>query len=211
MPRPHPQVLQPLQQKHRNKLTSRNRSRPQHQGPYSKPKKDRFLDATSMTSLFGKSCDCHVIDYYMFIIIELFQKQMQAYINQLDSPHFNSWLTDAVEKEKMKQKHLHGIIEHLESEVGSLSVETINSMKQSMLSIGITNLTPEGLLSGAKDIVSLNRQLRKEVQLLEKEVNQLKEQHQIMNVINKQLPPNKEDHYISPATTTTAVMVCNDI
>lgn len=81
----------------------------------------------------------------------------------------------------MKQRHLRGVIDHLESEVTSLSQDTIQTMQQSMLSLGITNLTPEGLLCGAKDIVSLNRQLRKEVQLLEKEVYQLKEQNNLMN------------------------------
>ena len=53
-----------------------------------------------------------------------------------------------------------------------------------MYDVGITDLTPEGLLCGAKDIVALNRQLRKEVELLEREVVQLKEQHQAMNGIN---------------------------
>ena len=54
--------------------------------------------------------------------------------------------------------------------------------------LGITDLTPEGLLCGAKDIVALNRQLRKEVELLEREVVQLKEQHHSMNGISCHSP-----------------------
>ena len=86
----------------------------------------------------------------------------------------------------MKQKHLQAVIDHLESEVTSLSQETLHNMKQSMLSIGITNLTPEGLLAGAKSIVSKNRQLRREVTDLEKEVSQLKEQNSLISLMYRE-------------------------
>ena len=139
-------------------------------------------------------------------VIDSFQKQNEAYINQLATPTFSTWLTDAVEKEKMKQKHLRGVIEHLESEVSSLSLETINSMKQSMLKLGITNLTPEGLLCGAKDIVSLNRQLRKEVQLLEKEVNQLKIQNNLMYTVGTDQPNHHHSQLISVSLSSHGVI-----
>ena len=83
----------------------------------------------------------------------------------------------------MKQKHLQGVMEHLELEVTSLSEETLHNMKQSMLSIGITSLTPEGLLASTKSIVS---KLRKEVTDLEKEVCQLKEQNNLISLIYKE-------------------------
>ena len=111
---------------------------------------------------------------------------MMAYIDQMNDPHYVTWVTETIEKEKMKQEHLQGVIEHLESEVTTLSLETINNMKDSMSSLGITNLTPEGLLLGAKDIVTLNRQLRKEVQILEKDVCNLKEEHDVINCVCKQ-------------------------
>ena len=64
-----------------------------------------------------------------------FYEQIKAYLSQLGDPNFMEWLTDAVEKEKMKQQHLQGIIDHLESEVSTLSRESVNSMKQSMLKV----------------------------------------------------------------------------
>ncbi|XP_019855114.1 PREDICTED: uncharacterized protein LOC109584002 [Amphimedon queenslandica] len=138
-------------------------------------------------------------------LFDSFRQQNEAYLSQLGSSSFAAWLTDAAEKEKMKRKHLTGVIEHLESEVKSLSQETIQSMKKSMLSLGITDLTPEGLLCGAKDIVALNRQLRKEVELLEREVVQLKEQHHSMNGINCHspspptlVPPPPPPHNVPP-------------
>ena len=101
----------------------------------------------------------------------------------------------------MKRKHLQGVIEHLESEVSTLSLEAINNMKESMTSLGITNLTPEGLLLGAKDIVALNRQLRKEVQILERDVHRLKDENDMINTLCKksrgfpcQTEPCKKSH-----------------
>lgn len=111
---------------------------------------------------------------------------MTSYIDNMDNPQFMSWVTDSMEKEKMKKKHLQGVIEHLESEVSTLSIETINNMKDSMSHLGITNLTPEGLLLGAKDIVMLNRQLRREVQMLEKDVHKLKEENGFITCLCKQ-------------------------
>ena len=97
----------------------------------------------------------------------------------------------------MKKEHLRAVIVHLESEVSSLSGDTINNMKESMISLGISNLTPEGLLIGAKDIVSLNRQLRREVQMLEREVTQLQEQNDMISCLCKEaklsLPEDLED------------------
>ena len=76
-----------------------------------------------------------------------------------------------------------------------------------MYDVGITDLTPEGLLCGAKDIVALNRQLRKEVELLEREVVQLKEQHQAMNGINchasSSPPPAHHVMATMPSTVTS--------
>ena len=111
---------------------------------------------------------------------------MMAYIEHMNNPQFASWVTDSIEKEKMKRKHLQGVIEHLESEVSTLSLETINNMKVSMSSLGITNLTPEGLLLGAKDIVMLNRQLRREVQMLENDVLKLKDENDLIVTLCKQ-------------------------
>ena len=78
-----------------------------------------------------------------------------------------------------------------------------------MYNVGITDLTPEGLLCGAKDIVALNRQLRKEVELLEREVVQLKEQHQAMNGINCHTsssppPPHPAHHVMATVPSTVA-------
>ena len=115
----------------------------------------------------------------------------------MSQPSFTSWLTDSIEKEKMKHKHLLGVVEHLESEVTSLSLETIDTMKDSMSSLGITNYTPEGLLLGAKDIVTLNRQLRKELQVLERDVERLKGEHTVINGLCKQIdytPSSSADH-----------------
>ena len=76
-----------------------------------------------------------------------------------------------------------------------------------MYDVGITDLTPEGLLCGAKDIVALNRQLRKEVELLEREVVQLKEQHQAMNGINchtsSSPPPHPPAHHVMATVPST--------
>lgn len=53
-------------------------------------------------------------------------------MGQLGTPHYQQWITDAIEKEKMKKKHLQGVINHLESEVAVLSRETVDQMKENM-------------------------------------------------------------------------------
>lgn len=129
----------------------------------------------------------------------------------MENPQFMSWVTDSMEKEKMKKKHLQGVIEHLESEVTTLSVETINNMKDSMSHLGITNLTPEGLLLGAKDIVMLNRQLRREVQMLEKDVYKLKEENGFITCLCKQtdetLPNDSNSTIKKPLNATPTIPI----
>lgn len=191
LPRPHPQSFplgdKPFRKSYRSRtIPSSQRGMNNRRGIPSKTsiasafRGKRNKSFSSMTSLF----DC-------------FQGQIQEYIDQLDDPSFVTWLTDAVEKEKMKKEHLRAVIVHLESEVSSLSGDTINNMKESMISLGISNLTPEGLLIGAKDIVSLNRQLRREVQMLEREVTQLQEQNDMISCLCKEaklsLPEDLED------------------
>ena len=105
----------------------------------------------------------------------------------------------------MKRKHLQGVIEHLESEVSTLSLEAINNMKESMTSLGITNLTPEGLLLGAKDIVALNRQLRKEVQILERDVHRLKDENDMINTLCKKVEVSMPTEPCKKATPTSSV------
>ena len=46
--------------------------------------------------------------------------------------------------------------------------------------LGIRKMTPDGLLLGAKSIVSQNKQLRKELTDLEKEITTLREQNKAM-------------------------------
>ena len=53
-------------------------------------------------------------------------------MGQLGSPYFQQWITDAIEKEKMKKSHLQGVVNHLESEVAGLAKETVGQMKESM-------------------------------------------------------------------------------
>ena len=53
-------------------------------------------------------------------------------MSQLSTPGFQGWVTDAIEKEKMKQSHLQGVINHLESEVTGLARETVDQMKENM-------------------------------------------------------------------------------
>lgn len=53
-------------------------------------------------------------------------------MSQLGTPHFQQWIADAIEKEKMKKTHLQGVINHLESEVAGLSKETVDQMKENM-------------------------------------------------------------------------------
>jgi len=61
-----------------------------------------------------------------------FREQLSCYLGQMSSPDYVSWMTDAIEKEKMKQQHLQAVIEHLESEVTNLAGETVKHMQQSM-------------------------------------------------------------------------------
>lgn len=61
-----------------------------------------------------------------------FHNQLEAYMGQLGTPHYQQWITDAIEKEKMKKNHLQGVINHLESEVAVLSRETVDQMKENM-------------------------------------------------------------------------------
>ena len=53
-------------------------------------------------------------------------------MRQLSTPGFQGWVTDAIEKEKMKKSHLQGVIRHLESEVTGLARETVDQMKENM-------------------------------------------------------------------------------
>ena len=53
-------------------------------------------------------------------------------MSQLNTPYFQQWIVDAIEKEKKKKNHLQGVITHLESEVAGLSKETVEQMKASM-------------------------------------------------------------------------------
>ena len=46
--------------------------------------------------------------------------------------------------------------------------------------LGICKMTPDGLLLGAKSIVSQNKQLRKEMTDLEREITTLREQNKAM-------------------------------
>lgn len=46
--------------------------------------------------------------------------------------------------------------------------------------LGIQKMSPDGLLLGAKSIVSQNKQLRKEMNDLEKEISALREQNKAM-------------------------------
>ena len=48
------------------------------------------------------------------------------------------------------------------------------------LQLGITTYTPEGLLVGAKSIVHQNRKLRMDMKDLEKELNNLRDQNEVM-------------------------------
>ena len=132
---------------------------------------------------------------------------MMTYIDQMNNPQYVSWVTDTIEKEKMKRKHLQGVIEHLESEVTTLSLETINNMKDSMSSLGITNLTPEGLLLGAKDIVMLNRQLRREVEMLENDVFKLREENDFINCLCKQPDVNNNKGQSQETVNTYSTMM----
>ena len=77
---------------------------------------------------------------FFFILIASFREQLTSYMHQLDTPEYMRWVSDAIEKEKMKQKHLQGVVTHLESEVTNLALETVGHMKESMLHVScVTN------------------------------------------------------------------------
>ena len=161
------------------------------------------------------TCDLLIVTCDLLIVtcdllIGRFQSQMEEYIEQMSCPSFHSWVVDSIEKEKMKRKHLQGVVEHLESEVSTLSLETINTMKDSMSCLGITNLTPEGLLLGAKDIVILNRQLRKELQVLEKDVGKLKGENSMINGLCKEVDhtPSADHTHSADHTPLSEYKVC---
>ena len=46
--------------------------------------------------------------------------------------------------------------------------------------LGIASLTPAGLLEGAKSIVSRNKELRKEMKQLERDIDSIKSQNSVM-------------------------------
>lgn len=64
-----------------------------------------------------------------------FQDQLSSYVEQLECPDHQEWVKEAIEKEKLKQRHLKVVIQHLESEVSNLSKETIRQMEESMLQV----------------------------------------------------------------------------
>ena len=129
---------QPTQRKQRQRQRSDTGSRHRKTSSSTLPSGgSNNLD--SIRPLFGeynfKSLSSYSSSFLVFS--ECFQGQIQAYIDQLSNPVFAQWLSDAVEKEKMKLKHLQGVIEHLESEVSVLSLETVSNMEQSMLKVRI--------------------------------------------------------------------------
>eukprot|EP00731_Ephydatia_muelleri_P018115 Em0011g155a len=115
-----------------------------------------------------------------------YREQLQAYLHQMKTPEYSVWLTRALEKECMKQKHLQAVIAHLESDVSSLSKNTVERMEESMQKLGIKKLDPEGLLQGAKFIVTQNKQLRKELLEIERDVNNLKSENDCLTSFCKQ-------------------------
>ena len=56
-------------------------------------------------------------------------------MQQLETAEHQDWVKTAIEKEKMKQRHLQVVIQHLESEVSNLSMETIRQMEESMMQV----------------------------------------------------------------------------
>ncbi len=71
----------------------------------------------------------------MFVVIVStgsFKEELNGYLQQTNSPTYQDWVKEAIEKEKMKQQHLKAVIGHLESEVGTLAQETVNRMENSM-------------------------------------------------------------------------------
>ena len=55
----------------------------------------------------------------------------------MKTPEYSVWLTRALEKECMKQKHLQAVIAHLESDVSSLSKNTVERMEESMQKVNV--------------------------------------------------------------------------
>ena len=64
-----------------------------------------------------------------------FREELKHYLQQTSSPVYQDWMREAIEKEKMKQKHLRAVIGHLETEVGSLAKETVGQMEKSMVQV----------------------------------------------------------------------------
>ena len=58
-------------------------------------------------------------------------------MGQLGSSEYQSWVVDAIEKEKLKQQHLKVVINHLESEVSNLAQETVSQMEHSMSEVSV--------------------------------------------------------------------------
>ena len=56
-------------------------------------------------------------------------------MQQLQTPDHQQWVKVAIEKEKLKQRHLQVVIQHLESEVSNLSEQTIGQMENSMMQV----------------------------------------------------------------------------
>lgn len=69
-----------------------------------------------------------------------FQAQLSSYVGQLESPDHQQWVKEAIEKEKLKQRHLQVVIQHLETEVSNLSKETIRQMEDSMMQVSTQRL-----------------------------------------------------------------------
>ena len=65
------------------------------------------------------------------------QDQLSSYVQQLSSPEHQSWVREAIKKEKLKQQHLQVVIQHLKSEVSSLAKETITQMEESMTHVSV--------------------------------------------------------------------------
>ena len=66
-----------------------------------------------------------------------FQDQLSSYLGQMDSPEYAHWVAEAIEKEKMKQQHLRGVISHLETEVTNLAKDTVKQMQKNMLHVSV--------------------------------------------------------------------------
>ena len=76
-------------------------------------------------------------------------------MGQLSTPGFQGWVTDAIEKEKMKKSHLQGVINHLEAEVTGLARETVDQMKENMKEVRQSRRGSGGEGTGGDDWVAL--------------------------------------------------------